>query len=122
MNNPVDQRTCSECDRPLFGRTDKKFCSDGCRNAYNNRVNSDATNFVRNVNNSLRKNRRLLVELNGKEHAEIHRDKLLKQGFDFDYYTSTRKTANGQVYYYCYDQGYELLPNGIVSLVEKMNN
>jgi hypothetical protein len=34
----------------------QKFCSDVCRNAYNNKINKDSTNFMRNVNNKLRKN------------------------------------------------------------------
>lgn len=31
------QKKCLECERPVFARVDKKFCSDGCRNAYNNK-------------------------------------------------------------------------------------
>jgi hypothetical protein len=34
---------------------DKKFCSDGCRNAYNNKINKDSNNYMRNTNNKLRK-------------------------------------------------------------------
>ena len=34
--------TCPECGDKLKGRADKKFCSDACRNAYNNKLNSDA--------------------------------------------------------------------------------
>ncbi len=32
-------RTCLECHEKIVGREDKKFCSDGCRNAYNNKMN-----------------------------------------------------------------------------------
>jgi hypothetical protein len=48
--------------RKIVGREDKKFCSDGCRN--NNKINKDSTNFMRNINNKLRKNYRILSELN----------------------------------------------------------
>ena len=41
-------KTCLECGEPILGRSDKKFCSDLCRNAYNNKANSDSNNFVRN--------------------------------------------------------------------------
>lgn len=54
------EKTCLACDKPLKGRLDKKFCDDYCRNNYNNRLNSDQSNYVRNVNNILRKNRRIL--------------------------------------------------------------
>ena len=32
-------KLCLECGDKLFGRIDKKFCSDACRNAYNNKIN-----------------------------------------------------------------------------------
>ncbi len=57
-------KNCLECGDKIVGREDKKFCSDGCRNAYNNKINKDSTNFMRNVNNKLRKNYRILSALN----------------------------------------------------------
>ena len=45
----VVSKQCLECDEPLFGRVDKKFCNDQCRNAYNNRVNKTTNDFVRHV-------------------------------------------------------------------------
>ena len=117
----TDERKCPECDRPIYGRVDKKFCSDACRNSYNNRVNSDTTNFVRNVNNTLRKNRRILLELNPDGETKSHRDKLLKKGFDFDFHTSAHTTVAGQTYYFCYDQGYLKLADGNLLLVVKIS-
>jgi len=54
------KRHCFECGEPLKGRIDKKFCDDACRNSYNNRVNKDTKNLIRNTNNRLRKNYRIL--------------------------------------------------------------
>ena len=34
-------KTCLECGEKIVGREDKKFCSDGCRNAYNNKINKE---------------------------------------------------------------------------------
>jgi hypothetical protein len=76
------EQQCLECEEKLIGRRDKKFCSDYCRNAYNNRQNSDANSLVRNINNTLRKNRRILEELNPAEKVKISRDILLRQGFN----------------------------------------
>ena len=53
------QKNCPECGDKIIGRIDKKFCSDGCRNAYNNRINKDSKNLIRNTNNRLRKNYRI---------------------------------------------------------------
>lgn len=119
MNEVINNRTCPECQRPIFGRSDKKFCSDACRNSFNNRANSDASNLVRNVNNTLRKNRRILLAHNPSGKAKIHRDKLLKAGFDFDYFTNTYITKSGQEYRYCYEQGYLNLDERFVLLIVK---
>ena len=111
------QRLCLECEDPISGRPDKKFCSDSCRNSYNNRINSDTNNFVRNVNNILRKNRRILAELNPKGKAKVHRDKLLMQGFKFNYFTNVYRTKAGKEYRFCYEQGYLELDNDWYALV-----
>ena len=115
----MENRKCPECERPVHGRVDKKFCSDACRNAYNNRANAATTNYVRNVNNILGKNRRILLELNPEGKKKTHKDKLLKKGFDFDFHTSIYTTKAGDVYHFCYEQGYLMLDDGFVLLVER---
>ena len=111
------KKKCLECNDEFIGRADKKFCSDSCRSSYNNKLNSDATNFVRNINNILRKNRRILAELNPNGKSKIHKDKLFEKGFKFSYFTNIYKTKAGKVYYFCYDQGYLPLDNGWLALV-----
>jgi predicted nucleic acid-binding Zn ribbon protein len=117
MNTNIENRKCPECGKPIFGRVDKKFCSDACRNARNNKSNADATNYVRNVNNILRKNRRVLLDMNPKGKTKTHKDKMLTNGFNFDFYTNTYTTKAGQEYRYCYDQGYLMLEEGFVLLI-----
>ena len=115
----MDNRKCAECENLLFGRADKKFCSDACRNAFNNKINAPSTNLIRNVNNILGKNRRILRELNPNGKHKTHRDKLLKKGFDFDYYTNCYTTKAGDIYRFCYEQGYLILGEGAILLVKK---
>ena len=67
----------------------------------------------------LAKNRRILVELNPSGKKKTHRDKLLKKGFDFDYHTNSYTTKAGDVYQFCYEQGYLELDEGFVLLVER---
>lgn len=112
-------KTCLECGEPLIGRIDKKYCSDYCRNAYNNRVNKDSKNFIRNINNRLRKNYRLLTELNVSGKTKVTRRKLLDGNFDFNYFTSIYTTKKGNMYYYVYDQGYLELENDFFLLIRK---
>jgi len=114
-------KTCLECDEKLIGREDKKFCSDGCRNAYNNKMNKDSTNLMRNVNNKLRKNYRILSELNPDGKAKTSRTKMLGKGFDFEFFTSIYTTKTGNVYYFLYDQGYMTIENDGFVLVKKDN-
>ena len=54
---------CLSCGSTVKGRADKKFCNDYCRNEYNNGLKSSTTNLVRNINNALGKNRRVLETL-----------------------------------------------------------
>jgi predicted nucleic acid-binding Zn ribbon protein len=100
------EKTCLECGEDFKGRADKKFCSDQCRTAYNNRLNSDTVNYVRNVNNILRKNRRILMELNPEGKNKVPLAKLKSKGFDFSYYTNIYTTKEGAQYFFCYEQGY----------------
>lgn len=113
------ERSCLECGEPFKGRIDKKFCSDTCRIAFNNRLNSDDTSHVRSINNILRKNRRILMSMNptGKNKVSLH--KLKVKGFDFNYFTSTYTTREGTQYYYCYEHGYLPIENDCFLLVIK---
>jgi hypothetical protein len=113
-------KTCAECKEKISGRADKKFCSDLCRNAFNNRLNSDETNYVRNVNNALRKNRRILQELvPTHETNRCTRSRLLDLGFDFNFFTGTFTNRKGETYHYCYEFGYLPLENDYFCLVRK---
>jgi hypothetical protein len=105
-------KSCLACERPIKGRTDKKFCDDSCRNNYNNRLNSDASPLIRNINNILRKNRRILAELLSglnKQVLVIDRPKLVAKGYNFEYFTEHYTTKENEKYYYCYDYGYRPL-------------
>lgn len=116
---PAYERNCLECGERLVGRADQKFCSDQCRNTHNNRLNSDANKVVRNINNALRKNRRILSELNPGEKTKTTRDRLLQRGFQFKYFTHLYETKTGTTYYFCYELGYLPLENEEVLIVRR---
>ena len=114
-------RLCLNCDKPVKGRTDKKFCDDYCRNNYNNQLKSNTINLVRNINNALGKNRRILEDMfaAGEEIAKTTKSKLLQKGFQFKYITHTYTNKKGNVYFFCYDLGYLLLENDWYLLVKE---
>lgn len=113
------EKTCLECGEKIIGRTDKKFCGDYCRNAHNNKLNTDSKKLVRNINNRLRKNYRILEALNPDKKTSVPQSKLLEKGFDFNYFTSIYITKAGKTYYFVYDQGYLPFGKDYFALVKK---
>ena len=113
------EKNCYECGEPTRGRSDKKFCSDMCRNGYNNRLNSDCNNLVRNINNVLRKNRRLLEEFLDRDINKASKNKLAEQGFNFLFYTSSLTNKKSVTYHFCYEFGYFSLDKDSIFIVRK---
>jgi len=113
----MEEKTCLGCGIEITGRIDKKFCSDQCRNNYNNSLNSDSTDLVRHINKILRKNRRILAGLNPNGKSKATKDEMINKGFNFKFFTNVYKTKGGNVYYFCYEQGYLPLENGQFALV-----
>ncbi|MEX6626935.1 hypothetical protein [Tenacibaculum salmonis] len=115
----MNDKKCLECNEKLIGRIDKKFCSDYCRNTYNNKVNKESKNLIRNTNNRLRKNHKILTDLNISGKTKVSRRKLFDKGFDFKFITSLYTTKTGNTYYYVYDQGYLVLDTELYLLVKQ---
>ena len=114
-------KNCLSCGKPVKGRSDKKFCDDYCRAAYNNDLKSAANNLIRNVNNALGKNRRILESLlpDGEATAKASRDKLIEKGFQFKYHTRSYLTKTNKTYFYCYEYGYLPLENNWFLIVKR---
>ncbi|OYT15370.1 MAG: hypothetical protein B7C24_13425, partial [Bacteroidetes bacterium 4572_77] len=101
----TNSRECLNCGYELKGRADQKFCSDQCRNAYHNQLNSNSTNLIRNINNTLKRNQRILAKLCPYDKAKSSKGTLSAEGFNFNYHTNTFSTKKGQIYLFCYDYG-----------------
>lgn len=114
-------KICLFCEKPVKGRSDKKFCDDYCRAAYNNELKSAANNYIRNVNNALGKNRRILESFLSETESttKANRDKLIEKGFQFKYHTNILTAKNGNTYFYCYEYGYLPLENNWYLIVKK---
>ncbi len=111
------EKNCLECGEPLRGRSDKKFCSDQCRTSFNNQLKQETNSLVKKVDYTLKKNRRILLELNPNGKSRIHRKTLMDMGFNFNYFTNIYKTKNGNTYYFCFEQGYLPIEEGYFALV-----
>lgn len=116
-----EAKTCAECGKTMRGRSDKKFCDDYCRNNYNNRLKSHTNNYVRNINNALSKNRRILenaLPLN-EDKGTTSKQKLVQAGFQFKYITHMHTYKNGNTYFFCYEYGYRPIDNEGYLIVRK---
>ena len=121
MLQQKETKICLSCGKAVKGRSDKKFCDDYCRAAYNNDLKSATNNFIRNVNNALGKNRRILESLlpEGETTAKANRDKLIEKGFQFKYHTHLYNTKTDKTYFYCYEYGYLPLENNWYLIVKR---
>ncbi|MCB0792144.1 MAG: hypothetical protein H6595_12385 [Flavobacteriales bacterium] len=117
----LEERACLQCGERLVGRTDKRFCSDACRNLYHYHANNAPINFVRNVVNILKRNRRILSELNSGDAGtrKVHREKLVERGYNFMYHTHTHTTKVGNTYVFCFEHGFQELGENWFLLVRR---
>ena len=117
-----EKKSCLECKTEIYGRVDKKFCSDQCRNTYNNRFTAVANSYIRKVNYVLRKNRRIMEDIlqnTEKDVKRVNRKQLLEKGFDFGYYTNIYKTKKEKYYYFCYEYGYNHIEEEYFAIVKR---
>ena len=118
--NAID-KPCFYCEKPIEGgRSDKRFCDALCRMGYNNALKAAQNNLIRNVNNALNKNRRILEGILSTGRTKTTKQELSKAGFKFEYHTHTRENKNGSTYFYCYDYGFLLTDRGYLIVKDKI--
>jgi len=115
--------TCQVCGQLVIGRSDKKYCSDQCRAQVNNVKKKADTGerLMQDINRTLRKNRSILKTLSPLGKTTTRKEYLVLQGFDFRYYTHQYHTRQGNIYNFCYEYGYLLLPEEKVLIVNWQN-
>jgi hypothetical protein len=113
---------CIFCGKELFGRTDKVYCNDTCRNNGNReRRKKEAwyePDFIRQINTVLKRNYKILCSEVERHRgpAVVGRSWLLDKGFSFKYYTSVLNTKKG-TYYFAYDHGWMALADEKIMIV-----
>jgi predicted nucleic acid-binding Zn ribbon protein len=106
MNSP-EPKNCLACGKTVKGRSDKKFCDDYCRNQFNNHQKGESNQLVRNINNTLRRNRYILQSLIPERGMiKVNRESLIQAGFSFKYHTHQYQNKKGNTYSFCYEYGY----------------
>ena len=97
---------CLECGKDIeYGRADKKFCCDSCKNRWHNRKKSYLMRLQSKVIHGLDKNYRILDELVKKEKSWAPIGDLVQWGFNPEYVTGVTRNRM-RIEYRCYDIKY----------------
>jgi len=112
MNNTF---RCQHCQEPLVGRSDKKFCDDACRNAYNNRKSGESAHIFRPLISRLKANYRALQKIQARSTVASLRE-LELLGFQPQYCTQSFQDPSGTTLY-CFNIGYRITPDQQLQIV-----
>lgn len=107
-------KQCLHCSQKVVGRTDKKFCSAGCRSTYHNELR----NRTSQQEYQLMFNRQLLHFVRTALSSEENRlalKPLKSLGFDPDVCTNQRE-HQGQLYRYCFEMAYSVNETELILL------
>lgn len=112
---------CLYCNKIIkAGRPDKKFCSEGHRNLYHNKLKAEERKETKKIDGILKNNRNILKDLLGENKSvNVKQEQLLKKGFEFDYLTHyvTSHFQNNK-YTFCYNYGYRPLEKNTYMVVK----
>ena len=113
---------CLECgDKIRYGRSDKKFCCDDCKNRHNNKMAKFSRANRRKVMSMLTRNYMILEQLlkSGIASAEI--TDLISEGFVPDCVTGFHKNRFQAHEYSCFDIKYKMTDSRVYS-ISKIRN
>ena len=83
---------CLECGHTIsYGRTDKKFCCDDCKNKYHNRTAKEFLRIHSKTIHILDKNYRILNQCLSKGQTSMDLGDAIQWGFNPEYVTGLRR-------------------------------
>ena len=103
------EKFCLECGAPLGagGRSDRKFCSQECKNLWHNSRNGSYRNFRQKILSYLDRNHQILENLLRIGIRSVDRNEIISLGFSPCHMTSFTKYRT-HVKYFCYDICYHI--------------
>ena len=99
---------CLECGETLYGRSDKKFCSPGCRNAWHGHLRSTLRMMRNDTVEGLNHNHKLLDQLARIKKTSCPMDSLYSLGFRPELVTHPIVKRGRHLEYRCFDLTYNL--------------
>jgi len=101
------ENKCKNCGTILQGRSDKIYCDNYCKSAYQYKNEKEnKSNFYLKVDKQLKSNRKILKAYNKAGKSTVRAEELLKEGFNPNYFTHYWKNQKGDVYLFCYEYGF----------------
>lgn len=111
MMKVFQERFCLQCDKPIHGRKDKKFCDHHCRTEFHNDLRKVSEVYMNKVNIILRHNRAVLLRFCPEGRSLAIETEMLRLGFRPEFFTNhyTSKSA-GNKYKMCFEFGFRNNP------------
>ena len=101
------RRECLSCGGPIrYGCTDKKFCSDACKNRYHNQQMNQFLKIHSKVVHALDRNHKILSHCLSHGLNSIDLNEAIEWGFNPEYVTGLRRSRMRQEFR-CFDIRYQ---------------
>ena len=98
---------CLECGEPLYGRTDKRFCSGQCRSKYHRHISYSRQQLISGEMDALLKNYSVLQQLLPLQSKRCPIAILEAMGFRKEFVTRVTKKGK-HLEYRCFDISYSI--------------
>jgi predicted nucleic acid-binding Zn ribbon protein len=119
------RKPCPVCGKHIVGRSDKKFCSAGCKNKFHHPSQYTKGDIIKTVNQFLFQNFKIMESVFKEEKKDkmmVPRILLDKMGFHFNYCTGCYINNQGKLYRYIYDYAWMEFSTQELMLVRKKEN
>lgn len=105
----------------MKGRSDKLFCSIGCKNEYHIKLRQVTKIATENIDRILHRNRSILLEILGKnlKQKKVNRKLLDAKKFNFHYVTGYYANSKNKIYNYVYDFAWMTFSNREVLIIRR---
>lgn len=113
--NTNDRCTCLNCDNPLYGRPDKKFCSEDCKDKYYYQIRKTKHLAKTQVIEWIDFNYQILRGIIATKSKSVNRKEIDALGFRAEY-CSYYKITNRHRILRCYDIEYCLTSKKILNI------
>lgn len=114
-------RNCKVCHKIIRGRSDKIYCSLGCKNYYHKEMRYISKKAAIEINGFLKRNYIILWEIlaQHKIQIKVYRNVLVQKGFRFKYHTHYHVNSRNKVFFYIYDLAWMEFSDDEILIVRK---